>query len=248
MSFISIQNNFMDYIRDPASPLPDGMTAERMEVYRDLFLNNISGFVSNAFPVLKSLYSSSQWRRLVQTFFKQHDCQSPFFSDIAEEFLVFLQDEYELKEQDPPFMLELAHYEWLELLVSIALDNPLQDFIEKADIALKPLCLSSSAKVAQYAYAVQHISVDYQPTEPAKTPQLFCVYRDKAHEINFLALSPLTAQVLGYLSQFESLTLAEINTWLQQTYTSMEPSYLQQGCLDLLVELSHKGIICEYKV
>lgn len=238
----------MDYIRDPESPLPDGIDVERMGVYRDLFFNNISAFVSNAFPVLKSLYSSLQWQTLVQTFFKQHNCQSPFFSDIAEEFLVFLQHEYEMNEQDPPFMLELAHYEWLELLVSIALENPLHDFIEKADITSMSLCLSSSAKVAQYAYDVQHISVDYQPKEPAKVPQLFCVYRDKAYEVKFLALSPLTAQVLGYLSQFESLTLAEINTWLMQTFTSMEPSHLQQGCLDLLVELSHKGIICEYRV
>ncbi|WP_298773984.1 putative DNA-binding domain-containing protein [uncultured Shewanella sp.] len=248
MSFISIQNTFMDYIRDPASPLPDGMDLERMDVYRDLFFNNISGFVSSAFPVLKSLYSSLQWQALVQTFFKQHDCQSPFFSDIAEEFLVFLQHEYVMLEQDPPFMLELAHYEWLELVVSIALDNPLHGFIEKTEVASKPLCLSSSAQVAQYAYDVQHISVDHQPKEPAKVPQLFCVYRDKAYDVNFLALSPLTAQVLGYLSQFESLTLAEINTWLLQTFTAMEPSHLQQGCLDLLVELSGKGIICEYKV
>ncbi|WP_299493575.1 putative DNA-binding domain-containing protein [uncultured Shewanella sp.] len=248
MSFIAIQKTFMDYIRDPDSPLPNGMTVERMDVYRDLFFNNIAGFVSNAFPVLKSLYSPVRWKVLVQTFFKQHDCQSPLFSNIAEEFLVFLQYEYEMDERDPVFMLELAHYEWLELVASIAVDNVSHHFIGAADIPSKPLCLSSSAQIAQYAYDVQHICINYQPVEPAKAPQLFCVYRDKKNEVNFLSLTPLTAQVLEYLSQFESVRLADIQTWLIETFTAMEPDNLKQGCLDLLVELSTKGIICEYRV
>ena len=56
MGFIEVQQQFMDYIRDPSLPMPEGIEPRRMKVYRDLFFNNISGFVASAFPVLKSLY------------------------------------------------------------------------------------------------------------------------------------------------------------------------------------------------
>ncbi|MCL1125378.1 HvfC family RiPP maturation protein [Shewanella surugensis] len=246
MSFIEVQQTFMDYIRDPSSPLPDGVKIERMGVYRELFFNNISSFVSNAFPVLKSLYSESQWLELVQYFFKYHDCQSPLFTEIAHEFLLFLQHEYVLEKTDPPFILELAHYEWLELVVSIEPDNPDQRLVGHDQIASAHLCLSASAKVAQYAYDVQHISPDYQPVSPAHHPQFFCVYRDENNEVNFFELTPLTAQLLGYLSQFESLTIQALYVWLTQTFTMMDPETLREGCLDMLMQLRSKGIICEY--
>lgn len=108
MDFKQVQQSFIDYIRDPQKPVPSGVPLERMQVYRELFFNNVMGFVSNAFPVLKSLYSDSQWQALVQAFFSQHDCKSPIFIDIAGEFLQFLQFEYSPAESDPPFMLELA--------------------------------------------------------------------------------------------------------------------------------------------
>lgn len=246
MSFVEVQQSFMDYIRDPSRPLPNGVDVERMAVYRELFFNNMSGFVSNAFPVLKSLYSERRWYHLVQQFFKHHDCQSPLFSDIAQEFLIFLQNEYVLEAQDPPFMLELAHYEWLELVVSIECVSPHQKTIKSSDITSAQLCLSACAKVAQYAYDVQHISLDYQPQHPVENPQFFCVYRDESDDVSFLTLTPLTAQVLVYLSQFESLTYHNIYTWLTQTFVMMEPEALQAGCLEILIQLSSKGVVCEY--
>lgn len=38
MSFIETQQRFMDYIKDPTMPLPDGIEMRRMKIYRELFL------------------------------------------------------------------------------------------------------------------------------------------------------------------------------------------------------------------
>ena len=124
MGFIEVQQQFMDYIRDPSLPLPEGIEPRRMKIYRELFFNNIAGFVSSAFPVLKSVYEDDQWQALVQQFFVSHDCKTPIFVEIAGEFLAFLQHEYQMTEDDPVFMLQLAHYEWLELCVAVAPDTP----------------------------------------------------------------------------------------------------------------------------
>lgn len=55
----------------------------------------------------------------MRDFFVRHKCHSAQFYRAAEEFLAFPQDERGTHPDDPPFMLELAHYEWLDP------DNPL---------------------------------------------------------------------------------------------------------------------------
>jgi len=146
MTFVNVQQSFIDYIRDPRQPLPSGTDARRMQVYRELFFNNINGFVSNAFPVLCSLYEDEQWEALVQQFFVTHDCQTPIFIEIAQEFLVFLQQEYRVSERDPVFMLELAHYEWLELVVATEQENPLHQSINDAQVNSAKLAFRASAR------------------------------------------------------------------------------------------------------
>ncbi|PKG73383.1 DUF2063 domain-containing protein [Shewanella sp. GutCb] len=251
MSFIETQQKFMDYIKDPSNPLPEGIEARRMKIYRELFFNNIDGFVSNAFPVLKSLYSEQYWQERVQQFFVYHDCHTPIFIEISQEFLLFLQTEYTATEIDPPFMLELAHYEWLELVVAVAQEVPQQKIIDMAVmdadvISAMTLSVSSTSQIAQYTYDVQHISEDYRPKEPTEEPQFFCIYSDFEDEVSFLQLNPLTAQVLAYMSQFDSVQCADLIEWLSVTFTDIEPTVLQQGCVDLLMQLSAKGIIREF--
>ncbi|MCL1078278.1 DUF2063 domain-containing protein [Parashewanella spongiae] len=243
MSFVDIQNEFMDYIKDPSLPLPSSMPLKRMTVYRELFFNNVKGFVSNSFPVLESLYEEDVWVELIQKFFVTHDCHSPIFIEIAQEFLLFLQNEYELTEDDPIFMLELAHYEWLELVVSVARATRELTSITPNDVTEKTLCLSDSTRVAQYSFDVQHISIDYQPTEPLETPEFFCVFLDTDEEVSFLKLTPLSAQVLSYIEQAEKVKFIEITQWLEQMYPQMEPAAIQQGCLQLLSQMVEKNIV-----
>ncbi len=246
MGFSTVQQSFMDYIKEPSRPLPIGTEARRMKVYRDLFFNNIDGFISSGFPVLKSLYSHDAWQALVQDFFVTHDCQSPIFVDIAQEFVIFLQSEYELKEDDPRFLLELAHYEYMELVISVAKDNPSQVKIT-GSVGTECLCLSDTAKVLQYSYDVEHISEQYQPELPTPTPQYFCLYRDSEDEVVFLRLNPLAAQVLGYLSQSESVTFDTLVAWLFSAYPDMEESILIKGCREMIEGLANKGVIKEGK-
>ena len=107
------------FLRDPAgSHPPEGIEARRLQVYRDLVYRNIEGFISSAFPVLRSLYSDDDWEGLVREFIQTHRCETPLFLRISEEFLAFLSalDPQRLR----PFEAELAHYEWLELAVDVA--------------------------------------------------------------------------------------------------------------------------------
>ncbi|MGL5146634.1 MAG: HvfC family RiPP maturation protein, partial [Plesiomonas shigelloides] len=241
MKLKAIQDEFIAAIRDPYCPAPANVPAQRMAVYRELFFNNISGFVNNAFPVLKSLYQPAGWEALLREFFLTHDCQDPLFVGIAGEFLQFLQRR-EPQPHDPACTLELAHYEWLELDVAIAMDSPQRrvfahEVCESKAWHSRPLALASHARVAQYHYEVERISKDFQPHAPTGVAQCYCLFRDSDDKVCFLKLSPMTAQVLALLDTEPGLALDRLCARLKALYPTLKDEVVDYGLRPLLQQL-----------
>ncbi len=199
--FQQLQNAFAAHIRKPAeAPLPEGVEDRRMAIYRDLFFNNINGFLENGFPVLRSLYNEEDWLALVRSFFADHRCKTPYFAKISEEFLAFLQTTYQPTAIDPPFMLELAHYEWVELALMILDEAADASAIDRHGDLLREIpVLSPTAWLLGYQWPVQHISQDYQPDEPSAQPNHLIVYRDREDNVGFIEANPVTARLFQLL-------------------------------------------------
>ena len=86
-SFQQTQIEFAAHIRSPESnPAPQGIEDRRMDIYRNLFFNNIQTFIANGFPILKSITDPEQWTAMVRDFVHHHQSQSPYFLQIGSEF------------------------------------------------------------------------------------------------------------------------------------------------------------------
>ena len=121
MSGVQQQRDFAARIRQPeAQSLLPGITAERMVVYEELFFNNVASLVGGAFPVLRGVLGVERWQRLLRAFFAEHRASTPYFLEISQEFVAWLQQGYRAEPDDPAFMLELAHYEWVELALDVS--------------------------------------------------------------------------------------------------------------------------------
>ena len=195
------QYAFTGHLRDPdGRPVPAGVEARRMAVYRDLVYNNIEGFLTSAFPVLRSLDSDTLWHHRVREFLKYHRAKSPYFSDIPREFLQFLQERYSMREDDPPFLLELAHYEWVEMALSIQ-DASLPAPVEVApeQVLEVPLALSPLAWPLAYRWPVHRISAEYRPESPPDSPTRLVVWRDRTDEVRFLAVNAASARLIALI-------------------------------------------------
>ncbi|MEO0997555.1 MAG: putative DNA-binding domain-containing protein, partial [Pseudomonadota bacterium] len=117
------QYEFAAHIRDPENnPAPAGVEDRRMAIYRDLFIGNLASLLAATYPVLRRFYDKPGWRRLIRGFMRGHRAHTPLFLEVPDEFLDYLTDEHEDSEDDPPFLRELAHYEWVELKLSVAPD------------------------------------------------------------------------------------------------------------------------------
>ncbi|WP_215396422.1 HvfC family RiPP maturation protein [Rheinheimera oceanensis] len=247
MQFQQIQQAFIAHIKDPEhQSAPEGIEDRRMAIYRELFFNNVEGFIASAYPVLKSLYKDTAWKVLVRQFFIQYQCSSPYFLHIAEHFLHYLQQDYIATEHDPVFMLELAHYEWAELYLATKQLPHAETLLRAEQIAQTPLYLSSLAMVLAYPYKVHQISPAYQPEEPGEV-QYYLLYRNTADEVKFVLINQLTAALLQTLQQSAGSTLAVVVQQLLPLLPQFSAQQLMQGATALLQDFAAKGVLVSFQ-
>lgn len=242
--FIGKQYEFAAHIRDPEkNPLPSEIEARRMAIYSELFYNNVESFVSGAFPVLRELYEEDQWHEMVRDFFSRHKSKTPLFLEISQEFLIYLQSERDL-ESDPAFILELAHYEWIELAASIAEAEIELDKIDTNGDFLEGIpVLSPLVWPLNYQYPVHKISPEFQPENPEATPVCLIVYRDQNDEVGFMETNPVTNRLLQLIQEFPDRTgrhhLQEIVKEMQHP----NPDVVIEGGLEIMENLRKIDIL-----
>ena len=243
IDFKSKQLEFAAYIRDPENnPLPADVNGQRMAMYRELFFNNIEGFLSGNFPVLRKILNDQQWLALAQDFYAKHPCQSPHFSQIPEEFLDYLQNERDSSE-DFPFMLELAHYEWVEMALSIAKDeladyHPNPENLLNQVVALSPLAWSLA-----YQYPVHKIAPAFLPLEAPEQPTFLIVYRNREDDVNFIEITPITYRLLEIIQEQEQPVIDACLKQVAKESNHPDPELIVAGGLQILKDLAEKTII-----
>ena len=240
-----LQTRFAAHIRNPESnPAPGDVEDRRMGIYRDLFFNNLRNFLSKNFPVLKQLYSDAGWAQLVREFFTEHRAQTPLFPELPREFLKYLQDQRQGREGDPPFMLELAHYEWVEL----ALDLDEQDFDTipadpQGDLMSGIPVLSPLAWPLSYTFPVHRIRPDFQPTEAPPEPTHLLVYRDRGDKVRFMQLNPVTALLVQWLKEDRGMSGHDLLKAVAEALEHPHPEVVIEGGKELLQDLQQRDVI-----
>ncbi len=222
-----LQRALAAHLRNPAEcPAPEGIEDRRLKIYRDLVYNNVERFIANGFPVLRKLYTDDDWHALVRDFLIVHRARSPYFLQIGAEFVAFLESGRRSRACDPPFLLELATYEWAELALFVS-DELLPPAHAESDTALLDAIprLSPLAWPLVFAYPVHKIGVDFQPQQPEPVPVCLVVYRNRGEKVKFLEINPATARLLEICDEHCGLTARQI---LQQVAAEMPGSSLQR--------------------
>lgn len=195
--FQRYQFAFAAHIRDPkANPRPTGVEARRMKVYTELLYNNVEGFLLACFPVLRKVLGTRRWARLVRTFFAKHRSRTPYFRQIPDEFIQFLQAEWDAPENYPPFTLALAHYEWIELGLSVS-TRSLEGAVDaRGDLMGGVPRLNPVLANLRYDWPVHRIA----PRRKVQRCETFLlVFRDADDRIQFSEINAFTARLLALL-------------------------------------------------
>lgn len=201
MNLREAQLQFAAHLRDPETVAPPADVEDRrMQVYRDLFFNNVASLLAGVFPVLERILGPGRWGALVRDFYRDHRCHTPLFLEVSQEFLAYLGEERTAGTGDPPFLYELAHYEWVELALSVdeaALDEARVD--PSGDLLAGVPVLSPLAWPLAYRYPVHRLAPEFQPSEPPAEQSFYVACRNRSDEVRFMHANAVTLRLVELL-------------------------------------------------
>lgn len=244
-AFKKHQYEFTAHIRDPENNArPDGIEDRRMGIYRELFYNNVEGFISGGFPVLRKIYNDENWHAMVRDFFANHQSKTPYFLEISQEFLDYLQNERTAHKEDPAGLVELAHYEWVELALHVSDESISMDNIDaNGDLLTSHPVFSPLAWPLVYEFPVHLMGPDNLPAQAPAQATYLVVYRNRKDQVNFLEINPVTARLIGLLQENEDYNGLDAIEDIAADMKHLDPEVIKQGGLAALQELQQYGII-----
>ena len=227
------------HLRDPADPPPPGIEERRLQVYRELFFSSIEELLSAGFPVIRQTLGDPAWKALVRVFYAIHRSRTPLFTEIAAEFVAFIEIHAE-ESGFPPWLPELAHYEWVEqaLFLSDAQappHDPEGDLLDGVPI-LSPLALPLA-----YRWPVTDIAPTRVPDVPPAGPTTLLVHRDAGHQVHFARIAPLTYRILAALRT--TVATGREHLAALAVEAGMDPDGIQSQGLLLLQQLRAQGVV-----
>lgn len=236
LDFQQVQQQFCQVIRqaDPAQ-LPQ-LQPERLQLYRELLLNNITSFIDNVYPIAKSLLPESLWQQLIHDFFAQEQCQSPFYNEISLQFRDYLNREQHATLEQYPWLAELLQYEWLELYL---------DTIELSDRTLEnseQWQLTTQIWVLVYQYPVYQWQAGMSIDECQPQPSAIMAWRDAQDQIRVDVLHPVMAILIEQLSQAPQST-EQLTQVLEQYFPEWNVKQYQPQLDELAAYLQQQNLL-----
>lgn len=244
MNLPDYQRAFAARIRDPrAAPRPRGVPARRMKVYEDLLFNNVEGFLLACFPVCRAILGARRWRLLARAFFRDHACHAPYFRQIPEEFLKYLQDEWPGGGDFPAFLPELAHYEWVELELDTSdadADLPAHD--PAGDLLAGRPLLNPVSRLLAYRWPVHRLSPRHRPVEAPAEPTFIVAWRDAGLTVRFSVVTPASARLIELIRARPDLDGGDVLDALARELGG-EPAAMRGHGRAMLDEFRRQGVL-----
>jgi len=243
--FRDMQYAFAAHLRQPELfPPPVDIEDRRMAIYRELFFNNIQSLLAGTFPVLHRILGEDRWKKLVRAFYHRHVSHTPLFMEVPQEFLAWLSEEFENDGSWPAFIQELAHYEWVELAVSVdQREIDTEDFDANGNFLDGVPVISPVAWPLAYGFPVHRIGPDFQPETPGEQPTFLVVYRKRNDDVGFTEINAVTARLLELLQQGAGETGRELLSRIAGEIGHPDPQRVIDSGVEILENLKKQDII-----
>jgi uncharacterized protein len=247
--FQDVQNVFTQHMRNPEkNPAPQGVEDRRIKIYRELVYNNIEGFMASSFPVIRKITDNNSWHQMLRDYVSNHLSHTPLFPKMPQEFLHYLEHERVGHSEDYPFLLELAHYEWIETSVSMdSREISFDDIEQQGDLLEGIPVLSPLAMPLAYQWPVHRISPDFLPETLSKEATYIVIYRDRYDEVGFIELNPVSAKLIEELSNNSNQSGKEILLSIVEQLQHPDPDVVISGGLEVMQDFRDKDVLLGVK-
>lgn len=251
------QRVFARFVLDPSfepsqvsqQPELGEVSPARVEVYRRLVRNAMRSTIRRFIPRTAARLGDARFEAEVWAWLADEGPRSRFFRDVPLEFGRFIERRWPaLGRADgadtlPPYLLDLARHELIEMEVDAAAPAPAVEAVEGEVAGLDlaaAIRFDPAVRLARYAHAVHElpIEVDDRSSAPPRATTLL-VYRDPEHEVRFLSLSPFGAALCERLLAGCSLGEA-VSAAAADAHETLDDTLLVRAAT-LLADLAERG-------
>jgi hypothetical protein len=141
-------------------------------------------------------------------------------------------------------MLELAHYEWVELALSLD-ETDVDDIavIPEGDLLNNVPVLSPLVWPLTYQYPVHHIRADYQPVSAPEQATHLLVWRQHDFSVRFMQLNDISMLLVQKMKEETGIPGLDLLEAVADIIKHPKPEVVIQAGSALLDELKEKQII-----
>ena len=199
-AFIRRQRQLARYLRDPIrAPVPPGLDERRAGLYAYAVYANAERFMADNFPRLRAVLDDASWGALVRDYLSRHRAQTSLFIELPLEFMDYLAHERDASD-DPPYLQELAHFDWLETLITADERRLVETGVDRdGDLLASEIVLNPIHEFVTYAWPVHRIDAKNRPTALPAQPTILVAFRDRQNAFSLLELNSASARLFEML-------------------------------------------------
>lgn len=238
--FQVLQLAFTEYLRTGDAERPRD---RRQEIYRESVYKNIRQAISDIFPATKHCIQESQWDLTIREFITEANLQTPYFHELGEEFLAYLMNKHKPLATEYPFLVELAHFEWIQFALYIA-DADLPGHLKASAATENSLWTASPLAIGlTYSHPVHTIDEHNLPINSKHGPTYLLAYRNRNDEVEIMPTDSLSLRIFQLLQAHEGITHLQLFQRLAAELGVHSRDLVLASMQDILGSLADKEIL-----
>jgi uncharacterized protein (UPF0276 family) len=212
----------------------------RLLLYRKLVRRGLARSIRVEIPRVAARLGGA-FDRYVARFCDEELPRSRYLRDVAFELVAWAAPLWERDPEVPAYVADLARHELVAFEVAVAEASAAADPPAPLDLG-RPVRLMAASRLARYAHAVHRLSADEGTLDvPERVETALLVYRDAAHELHHLELTPIAAALLERLLAREPLGDA-LRGACAALGRPLDAAVLE-GTAALLADLAERGVL-----
>jgi len=215
----------------------------RLGVYRSLVRNGLAGVVVRMLSRTRARLNAACegcFDADVARFLEEVGPRTHYLRDVPGEFFAWARPRWARDSRVPAYLRDLAAHELACFGVAAAESRP--GASAPGEVAPdRVVVFTDSARLMQYDWAVHELSADDTATDaPARRDVRLLAYRDAAHSVRWLELSPLAAAILRRLTDGDALGPAVAGACAEHRTA---PAAVAVDVARLLADLAERGVL-----
>ena len=213
---------------------------KRLMVYRRLVRANLRGAVTIAIPRVVARLDSI-FDEYFDRFLAERGPRTHYLRDVTTEMLDFCADDWETDERVPAYMMSLARHESvvIELNAMPVCSTP----SAAPELSLEqPVLFIEAVRLMRHRFAVHELTESEDDrTVPTRREVALLGYRSPDHDVRFLELTPLAAEIMQRL--LAGAALGDALTSAAQACDEALTQPVIDGSARLLSDLAERGAL-----